>query len=235
MYMLKACTCIYANPYLTLTNQLSINFQKAYLEVVTLSELVEFFHRSGGSSTDPQRPFPIDGFMALSGIVPAKAGNGSAVALWIALLPAAQKLGQGNKFTGVCLSTGGGGVPGLVQGESEILGGCQKFSGGVWKFQGGVWNFQGVSEMFGGCLQFFSFFFQFLFPPKKILLGCNPPGTVNARPVHILLECILVTVLFTKPLARHSTRWNNLRDLFLLPAPLAAYGSFRKIIKSFNS
>ena len=28
------------------------------------------------------------------------------------LLPAATKLGQGNKFTGVCLSTGGGTWPG---------------------------------------------------------------------------------------------------------------------------
>ena len=37
---------------------------------------------------------------------------------YIFFLPAATKLGQGNKFTGVCLSTRGGGrgVPGLVPG-----------------------------------------------------------------------------------------------------------------------
>ena len=36
-----------------------------------------------------------------------------------------------------------------------------------------------------------------------------------------------LTVLFTKPLARHSPSWNDLRDLFLLVAPFMAYGSFR--------
>ena len=36
--------------------------------------------------------------------------------LLIMFLPAATKLGQGNKFTGVCLSTRGGCVPGLVPG-----------------------------------------------------------------------------------------------------------------------
>ena len=35
-------------------------------------------HRSAGGWNDPQRPFPIDGFMAFSGIVPGKAGNSSA-------------------------------------------------------------------------------------------------------------------------------------------------------------
>ena len=60
---------------------------------------------------------------------------------------------EGNKFTGVCLSTGGEGVPGLVPGGclvsnfrgggvwSEIFGGVSglKFSGGVsgLKFWGG--------------------------------------------------------------------------------------------------
>ena len=112
-------------------------------------------------------------------------------------LPAATKLGQGNKFTGVCLSTrGGGGEPGLVLGGvSEIFGGvCLKFWGGC------------VSEIFGGCLKFsggclkfsggvppnFFLFFSISFPPKKFLLGCTPPKTVNARPVRILLECFLV-------------------------------------------
>ena len=55
-------------------------------------------------------------------------------------LPATTKLGQGNKFTGVCLSTGGRGVPGLVPG------GCLKFLG--------FGNFWGVSEIFVvGCLK----------------------------------------------------------------------------------
>ena len=59
---------------------------------------------------------------------------------------------------------------------------------------GGVW-----SEIFGGGLKFFSFFSKFLFP-KNILLGCTHPPplpeTVNARPVRILLECILVSKKF---------------------------------------
>ena len=72
------------------------------------------------------------------------------------LLPAATKLGQGNKFTGVCLSTRGGGwggegVPGLIPGR-------------------GVW-----SEIFGGVSEFFFLFFPISFSPQKILLGCTPP------------------------------------------------------------
>ena len=40
---------------------------------------------------------------------------------------------------------------------------------------------------------FFSFFFQFLFPQKNSFWDAlPPPETVNARPVRILLECILV-------------------------------------------
>ena len=105
------------------------------------------------------------------------------------LLPAATKLGQGNKFTGVCLSTRGGG-----RGRSPIWGGVRIFRGGCLKFSRG-------SEFFGGCLNFsggvspifFSFFFQFLFP-QKISSGMHPPETVNARPVRILLECILVSI-----------------------------------------
>ena len=97
--------------------------------------------------------------------------------LTVFLLPTATKLGQGNKFTGVCLSTGGGGrgtlpCPG---GEGGVL--SEIFLGGVWSeiFGGGclVWNFRG-----GGVwifFPFFSFFFQFLFPLKKILLGYTPP------------------------------------------------------------
>ena len=150
------------------------------------------------------------------------------------------KLGQGNKFTGVCLSTPGGGYlawsrggmtdPNFWGGVSDpnfwggglpqiFWGGsvCSKFSGGegVWpKFFGGVVsapNFWGgvCSEIFGGvsaqnfrggwCLKFFFlFFFSVYFPPKNSsgMHTLPPPHlhpeTVNARPVHILLECILV-------------------------------------------
>ena len=76
------------------------------------------------------------------------------------LLPAATKLGQGNKFTGVCLSTRGGG------------------------------GYGGVSEIF---------FSQFIFPQKNFFWDAHPPPrpeTVNARPVRILLECILVLQIF---------------------------------------
>ena len=69
--------------------------------------------------------------------------------------------------------------------------------GGVSPNFWGVSIFSGGLHIFGGGFSkfFFFFFFQFLFPPK-ILLGCTtpppPPETVNAAPVHILLECILV-------------------------------------------
>ena len=44
---------------------------------------------------------------------------------------------------------------------------------------------------------FFSFFFQFLFPPKNPAGMHTPlPKTVNAWPVRILLECILVLLEF---------------------------------------
>ena len=144
------------------------------------------------------------------------------------LLPAATKLGQGNKFTGVCVSTRGGcltqifGGGCLTQifggGLTQIFGGCltqifggvshPNFRGGVCsKFSGGVSdpNFRGgcltqilggmsAQNFQGGCLKFFFFFFSNNFLRKKILLGCtaSPPETVNARPVRILLECILV-------------------------------------------
>ena len=113
------------------------------------------------------------------------------------LLPAATKLGQGNKFTGVCLSTGGG-VPGLVPGGYEI---CwqvgQKFGGG-----GG-----------GGSPNFFSFFFSnYFFLKKSFWDAPPPPETVNARPVRILLECILVFVTF----ATKTTQWEEESPGYLL-------------------
>ena len=69
----------------------------------------------------------------------------------------------------ILLTVGGGGVWSEIWGGgvwSEILGGgCL-----VWNFRGGVCVFW--SEIFeGGSEIFISFFFQFLFPPQKILLG----------------------------------------------------------------
>ena len=136
-------------------------------------------------------------------------------------LPAATKLGQGNKFTRVCLSTRGGGCLLQIFGGGCLLqifggcllqifggvpapnfrgGACSKFSGGCLlqifgggacsKFLGGV-----PAPNFRGGFEIFFSFFQFIYPPKKILLACTTPPTsemVNARPVRILLECILV-------------------------------------------
>ena len=104
-------------------------------------------------------------------------------------LPAATELGQGNIFTSVCLSTGGGGLV-WSRGVSNFSGGLQFFRAG-WRVV--------CLHFFAGGLQFFwrspnfrgssNFFFKF-FP--KISSGIHLPETVNARPVHILLECILV-------------------------------------------
>ena len=77
---------------------------------------------------------------------------------------------QGNVFTSVCLSKGGG---------------CLQF------FEGGV------SKLFwGGASPNFFFLFKFFSP--KFLLGYtnNPAETVNARPVRILLECIFILFFF---------------------------------------
>ena len=71
------------------------------------------------------------------------------------LLPAATKLGQGNKFTGVCLSTRG----------------HRGVSVSVPNFRGGVSdpNFR------GGLKFFFLFFFQFIFPQKNFFWDAHPP------------------------------------------------------------
>ena len=82
-------------------------------------------------------------------------------------------------------------------------------TGGGWFAPGGM----GVSNFSGGLQIFFSFFFQFFSP--KFLLGCtNPPPlqTVNARPVRILLECILVWQFFL-PKRMHSSRMRTGRAL----------------------
>ena len=82
--------------------------------------------------------------------------------LLLSSLPAATKLGQGNKFTGVCLSTRGGGLVQILGGGclTQILGGVSdpNFSGGEGvsapNFRGGgsAPNFQGgvCSKFLGG-------------------------------------------------------------------------------------
>ena len=105
--------------------------------------------------------------------------------VWIgkgAFLPAATKLGQGNIFTGVCLSTGGGGrgegcLPQCMLGYPP---GTDPPGADTPPDQAPPWEQT---------------------PPR----GADPPGantppppesrlqhTVNERPVRILLECILV-------------------------------------------
>ena len=100
-------------------------------------------------------------------------------------LPAATKLGQGNIFTSVCLSTRGGwwwpGPGGCLQ---FFEGGCLQFFGGRGIYgvspifcQGGVSIFSGgCLQFFGGSPIFFLFFFNFISPQKKVLLRyTNPP------------------------------------------------------------
>ena len=95
----------------------------------------------------------------------------------------------------VILLTGGC----LVGGVSPVWEGCL-VRGGV--LSRGVSNFSGGLQFFGGSPNFFFhifflFFSNFFF--QKFLLGCTkppPPETVNAWPVRILLECILVYSAF---------------------------------------
>ena len=81
-------------------------------------------------------------------------------------------------------SRGGVSAPNFFWGgvSAPNLGGCLKFSGGGLKF-------------------FFPFFFNF-FSPKKSFWDAHPPPpeTVNAWPVRILLECILVGYFVWKKL-----------------------------------
>ena len=68
---------------------------------------------------------------------------------------------------------------------------------GVWNFRRGCLKFWGVLKFLrgGSSKFFFHFFFNFFPPPKKSFWDAHthpPPETVNARPVYILLECILV-------------------------------------------
>ena len=109
-----------------------------------------------------------------------------------------RSFGQGNIFTGVCLSTGGGCACSKFSGGEgcllQIFGGeggaCSKFSGGV-----PAPNFRGVPapNFRGGACSKFSGGVCLL----QIFRGgvSNFRNTVNVRPVRILLECILVSQL----------------------------------------
>ena len=111
-----------------------------------------------------------------------------------------RSFGQGNIFTGVCLSTGGGsskfsggsffGVPPNFWGVS-FWGGSSKLLGGV--FLGGFLQiFRGGSFKFlGGFLQIFGGSFFGGVPPN-FLGGWGGSPQEYGRPVRILLECILV-------------------------------------------
>ena len=94
------------------------------------------------------------------------------------LLPAATKLGQGNKFTGVCLSTGG--VVVWSRGGLQFFGGSPIFRGwspifrGVSNFSGVVSNFLGVSNFLWG-LQFFGGGLIQIFFPKNFFWDAPPP------------------------------------------------------------
>ena len=114
---------------------------------------------------------------------------------WL-FLPAARKLGQGNIFTSVCLSTGGvvvclfwgasskfwgvapnfrgGGVPPNFGGISLIFRGSPYFRG--------FSNFSGGLQFFGGSPNLFFFFFNF-FSPKKHSSGMHHPNTPPTPPL----------------------------------------------------
>ena len=70
--------------------------------------------------------------------------------------------------------------------------GVSNFFGGL-QFFWGVSNFGGP-QFGGGNSNFFlnSNFFSNFFPQKKFFWDASPLDTVTERPVHILLECILV-------------------------------------------
>ena len=129
-----------------------------------------------------------------------------------------RSFGQGNIFTSMCLSTGGGGYPSMpcksVMGGSGPWGGVSNFSarglqffwgvsnfwGGLQFFRGspifrGVSNFSGGLQFWGGLIFFGGgnfFLISALFGDTPPPLGTRHWNTVNVRPVRILLECILV-------------------------------------------
>ena len=122
---------------------------------------------SGGS---PSRGVSVQGVSVQGGSLSRRGSlsrvtSGRYVSYWNAcLLPAATKLGQGNKFTGICLSTGGRGYLAWSWGGSEIFRGGLKFLGGgylAWS-RGGSEILGGVSPIFRGGLQIF--FFSISFP-----------------------------------------------------------------------
>ena len=133
-------------------------------------------------------------------------------------------LGQGNMFTGVCLSTGGCLVLGGAWSKGGVWsqgGACSRgVSGGAWS-RGGAWS-GGVWSQGGAC------------SGRSGLGGgawWRPPGRLLLRAVRILLECILVfqlcthilptlifTAIFVKTVSSSSTLlWRVFRypDLFV--------------------
>ena len=73
-------------------------------------------------------------------------------------------------------------------------GGVSNFFGGVSNFRGWGPQFFGGSPIFGGVSNFWGEGLQFFGVGGGSLQISPPPETVNARPVRILLECILVKV-----------------------------------------
>ena len=114
------------------------------------------------------------------------------------LLPAATKLGQGNKFTGVCLSTPGGVPDPNFRGGADpnFRGGggggvCCKFGGGVpdSNFGGGggcllqIFGGGGSAPIFGGGSEiFFSFFFNLFTPQKQFFWDAHTPSPPPPTP-----------------------------------------------------
>ena len=115
-----------------------------------------------------------------------------------------RSFGQGNIFTSVCLSTGGGLVPGGLQffrWGLQFLRGVSNFSGGgVSNFWGGWWCLVRGSPIFRGVSNFWGVWSGGVsnFSGVSNLGGSSSifRNTVNVQPVRILLECILVYIFF---------------------------------------
>ena len=135
-------------------------------------------------------------------------------------------------FGGVCSKFWGGGVCSKFLGRrgvcSKFWGGCllqilggvstQNFGGGclLQIFGGGLLQIFGggvCSKFSGGLKFFFLFFFNLFSPPKNSFWDAPPPPeTVNARPVRILLECILVNTAVLLHTCLFHTRITRLRS-----------------------
>ena len=103
---------------------------------------------------------------------------------------------------------------------SPIFGGFSNFSGGLQFLGGCLQFFGGVSNFFGGLSNFSGGVVQFFGGSPIFLVGVSPifwggclqiffSEMVNARPVRILLECILVSVVFP---VENTCRLSNFSD-----------------------